>query len=149
MKYSLPIILFMIVLFACGMNDEQKEEITKSDLMKQSAIAATQPSFKDPASFEFISFSVMDSITVSERKEGVNREKLNEVMEYSLPEADALKRQVQLEFDYLQKQTDGNEIAVYYAVLVAKGANSFGGEIQNSFKLVMLNDSVFTVTSVK
>jgi len=101
MRNSLPVILFTIILFACGSNEEQKEEMSKSDLMKQSAIAAKQPSFKDPASFEFISFSVKDSITVSKRKESINREKLDEVMEYSSPLADALKRQVQLEFDYL------------------------------------------------
>lgn len=148
MKNLVLCLITAIFLIGCSNSSETEKQLPRKERMKISAISAVKPTMKDPASFEFVSLSVTDSATVGERKEIVNEEELKKVMEFTLPEADELKQQVQLEYDFLKNQTQEDKIAVYFIDMQAKGTNSFGGVIQNTFRLTLLNDSSFTVAKV-
>ncbi|TSE02656.1 hypothetical protein [Aquimarina algiphila] len=119
-------------------------------IIKKNITEKLKTNFKNPDSFEFISMTIKKTIPVKERKKTITKEYLDKVKKLNKElDSPELLHQAQTELDYLEKQTDENADAVYYVDFVAKGENSFGGTIQNTYSATVLNDDKYTVLKVK
>jgi hypothetical protein len=144
MKNLLLFTLTLTLLISCG-----EKEKTKEDKIRDNIEAKLKPSLKDPASYEFVSMNIKNTISVSERKKTMNEEHLNKVRELNkeLPSPELLN-QAEIEYAFLKEQTDENKDAVYYVDFIAKGTNSFGGVIQNKYSATIVNDDSLTVVGL-
>ncbi len=144
MKNLLLFTLTLTLFISCG-----EKEKTKEDKMRDNIEAKLKPTLKDPASYEFVSMNIKNTISVAERKKTMNEEHLNKVRELNeeLPSPELLN-QAETEYAFLQKQTDENKDAVYYVDFIAKGTNSFGGIIQNKYSATIVNDDNLTVVGL-
>jgi hypothetical protein len=145
MKNILLLLLTFTLITSCNQKGKTKEEKIRENIE-----AKLKPTFKDPASYEFVSMSIKKTFSVAERKQNVNEEQLENVRKLNeqLPSEDLLN-QIETEFGFLKRQTDDNKDAVYYVDFVAKGTNSFGGIIQSNYSATVLNDENYTVVGLK
>lgn len=148
MKKLIFLSLVFFTLISCK---ESKDEIIKNNIAN--AISET---FKDPASFVFVSMDLNKTETVGERKKIINDEQLqkvkslqSEVKEIGMDttEADELVKSTELEYNFLENQTDDNKPALFIYDFVCKGTNSYGGVIQSKYLVLVLNDENFSVLS--
>ncbi|WP_271730121.1 hypothetical protein [Aquimarina algiphila] len=145
MKRVLLFLTISLLLISCAKEGKSKEEIIKKNITEK-----LKTNFKNPDSFEFISMTIKKTIPVKERKKTITKEYLDKVKKLNKElDSPELLHQAQTELDYLEKQTDENADAVYYVDFVAKGENSFGGTIQNTYSATVLNDDKYTVLKVK
>lgn len=136
-------ILFILTVFAI-ISCENKNDVIKNNISEK-----LKSEFKNPDSFEFVSMKVLTTISVKERKLIVTEEMLHKVRELNTKTSnDALLKQVETEYNFLNKQGDDSKDALYNIEFIAKGTNSFGATIQNRYSVDVLNNDEFTILKV-
>ncbi|MEO0508143.1 MAG: hypothetical protein AAF090_18450 [Bacteroidota bacterium] len=141
--------LFLLTI-SLAISCNPKEELTKEEKIQKSIEAKLKPLMKDSASYEFVSMSISRTFSVSERREVINQNKLEEVeaLDKKLP-SPALVKQVETELSFLQEQRDETKEATYYVDFTAKGSNSFGGVVTSTYSATVINDEKLTVVGLK
>lgn len=147
------ILLFLtFAVIGCGQTKGKKETktLSKNDKIKSNIEAKLKPKLKNPDSYEFVDMEISKTFSVAKRKEIIDKEHVNEVRKLTEEmENSDLRNQAEAEYKFLSNCENPHKDAVYYVDFTAKGSNSFGGTIQNTYFAVVLNDKNKTVVNLK
>ena len=99
---------------------------TKEEKMQENITNELLQIMDDPSTFQFVSMEINKTITVGERKNVMNEDKLKKAIELGMT---GLAEQTKKEIEFL-KYKDDNMDAVYYVRFIARGSNKFGAIIK-------------------